>query len=72
MKQKLRRWQVWLVDKEVLKRDFNTYLQNEIIRKIVPNQRLVRIHLNKAFHQTMLLKHQQLLIMSCHDLLRNQ
>ncbi len=50
MKQKLRRWQVWLVDKEILKSDFNTYLQNEIIRKIVPNQRLARIHLNKAFH----------------------
>ena len=50
MKQKLRKWQVWLFDKEAVEKDFKRYLEEKTIRKIPPNSRLVKIHLNKAFH----------------------
>ncbi len=50
MKQKLRKWQIWLINKKELERDYRGYLANKVIRKIIPNPRLVKIHLDKAFH----------------------
>jgi len=50
MKQKLRKWQIWLLNKKVLEKDFKNYLEDKIIRKIAPNSRLVKVHLDKAFH----------------------
>ncbi len=46
----MKRWQIWLFNKKSLKRDFKHYLADKTIRRIIPNQRLVKIHLNKAFH----------------------
>jgi len=50
MKQKLRKWQIWLINKKELERDFEYYSKREIIRKITPNPRLVKVHIHKAFH----------------------
>jgi len=50
MKQGLRKWQTWLVNKKVLEKDFKNYLEDKVIRKITPNPRLVKVHLRKAFH----------------------
>lgn len=50
MKIKLKKWQVWLIKKKKLEKDFKIYLKNKTIRKITPNLRLVKTHLNKAFH----------------------
>jgi len=50
MKTKPRKWEIWLIDKKKLERDFKDYLADKIIRRIVPNARLIKAHLNKAFH----------------------
>ncbi len=50
MKQRLRKWQVWLINKGELERDFKKYFGEKTIRNIAPNSRLVRIHIDKAFH----------------------
>ncbi len=47
---KLRKWQTWLINKNELEKDFKEYIENNIIRKITPNPRLVKFHINKAFH----------------------
>jgi len=50
MKQRLRKWQIWLINKKVLEKDFKSYLRDKVIRKISLNLRLVEVHLDKAFH----------------------
>lgn len=50
MSEKQRKWQRWLSDKAELERDFRRYVQQEIIRKIEPSQRLSDFHKAKAFH----------------------
>lgn len=50
MKQRLRRWQTWLINKKELKENFKSYSRDKTIRRIAPNPRLVKVHLNKAFH----------------------
>ncbi len=34
----------------ILENDFKKFLANKLVRKITPNPRLVRVHLDKAFH----------------------
>ena len=46
----MKRWQIWLLNNKELERDFNEYLEEGLIRKIAPVPRLVKIHINKAFH----------------------
>ena len=50
MKLRLLKWQVWLINEKILKNDFKKFLANKLVRKITPNPRLVRVHLDKAFH----------------------
>ena len=46
----MKRWQIWLENKRMLNKDFDDYVKKEMIRKIGPESRLSRIHLNKAYH----------------------
>jgi len=50
MKKRFEKWQIWIINKKILERDFRSYIRDRIIRKINPNPRLVKLHLNKAFH----------------------
>ena len=50
MKDKLRRWEIWLVNRSELENDFKEYLRKNVVRKIEPNFRLSKSHINKAFH----------------------
>ncbi len=50
MKQKKKRWQIWLEYKEKLNNDFKNYTKKKLIRKIDSSPRLSKTHLNKAFH----------------------
>lgn len=47
---KQRKWQVWLINDKKLKKDFKKYSKKKIIRKITPNLRLMKTHIDKAFH----------------------
>lgn len=44
------KWQIWLNNRKKLDFDYNRYLKEETIRKITVNPRLVKIHLDKSFH----------------------
>ena len=50
MKHELRKWQIWLINKRELEKDFEEYSKHKVIRKIAPNPRLVKVHIHKAFH----------------------
>lgn len=45
-----KKWQSWLTNRKGLNRDFKRYLNAGLIRKITPSQRLMRIHIDKSFH----------------------
>ena len=47
---KQRKWQSWITDKKELGEDFRQFKRRGIIRKIDPPERLVKLYINKAFH----------------------
>jgi len=50
MKERLRKWQVWLINKKELERNFRYFIKTKVIRRIPQNQRLIKAHMDKAFH----------------------
>ena len=44
------KWRVWISDRKQVEYDFRKYIKKGLLRKIRPESRLARSHINKAFH----------------------